>query len=236
MESNDNTSHTDNNDQKIDTVESSNGHKTITEPIQSDTDSYTEGKSSPQLATLHNSLQPASTTTPIQQHDSPSAQTDGSTGSPTRSKKRAIDTMLDGEEDKECIVIEKPHPPLPKRQTPPSSPTKTKIPSPHAITPLHMSFADTALYTRDDDDYIYAYKLLVTYRQRDEPLDIGEPIQEFFDAWLRETKPNAVFVADALFSLLLEQYDPTTDERLLARIPIIMNQIVQRKYFLRCSH
>jgi hypothetical protein len=63
----------------------------------------------------------------------------------------------------------------------------------------------------------------------------GEPIQEFFDAWLRETKPNAVLVADALFSLLLEQYDPNTDGRLLARIPILMNQIVQRKYFLRCS-
>jgi hypothetical protein len=234
MESNDNTSHTDNNDQKIDTVESSNRHKTNIESIQSDTDSHTEGKPSPPLATLHNSLQPAPNTAPIQHHDSPSAQTDASTSSPTRSKKRAIDTMLDGEEDKECIVIEKPHPPLAKRQTPPPSPTKTKIPSPQTA-PLHTYFADQTLYTLDDSNYTYAYKLLSSYRKGNGLLEKGEPIQEFFNAWLRETKPNAALVADALFTLLLEQYDPTTDERLLARIPVIMNQIVQRKFSLRCS-
>lgn len=228
MESN--TSDTNNNDEnKIDTLKSSNGLNTNTESIVSDTDSHTEGKPSPPLSPLQEkTLQPATALT--QQHDSPSATTDGSIGSPSRSKKRAIETMLDGEEDKECIVMEKPPPPLPKRQTPPSSPTKPKAPSPQTTSNLHMSFMDHSLYTLDDNNYMHACKLLRAYRERGGGLLTDDYVQSFFDTWVKETRTNAVQIADALFDILLESYDPATDERLLAKIPLVVNQVLQRKY------
>jgi hypothetical protein len=181
-------------------------------------DSHTEGKPSPPLT--QPSLQP------VIRHRSTSASTDRS-ASPTRSKKRAIDTMLEGEEDKECIVLEKP-PPLPKRSTPPS-PIKPKVSSPTSPS-SSSTFIEQPLYVKGDSNYEQAGNLLGTYREYHGVLETGAPILEFLDIWIKEARPNAILVADALFDLLLEEYDPELDERLVARIPLVMNQILQRKY------
>jgi hypothetical protein len=183
--------------------------------ILSDTESQTEGKPSPQLAVAN------------QQHPSPSTETEGSP-SPVRPKKRAIETMLDGEEDKtDCIVVEKHPPPLPTKQnTPPSSPSAMKISSPSYTTP----FIDRPLYDKGDASYDQAHAFLERYRQQGDTLESGQPILEFFDKWVKETIPNAVCTVDALFGLLLETYDPKSDAPLVARIPLVMNQILQRKY------
>src|SRR5271169_6630508 len=140
-----------------------NGSDLIHQQHSSDTeDSQTEGKPSPPPppppppsataapATIPSLQQPAT------RQQSPSTDTDRST-SPTRSKKRAIDTMLEGEEDKECIVMEKQPapPPLPKRQTPPS-PTKSKMSSSSSPTsPTHppATFIDHALHAKGDLHY-----------------------------------------------------------------------------------
>jgi hypothetical protein len=189
---------------------------------QSDSDSHTEGKPSPQALPR---LAPAA------RQSTPSTETDGSS-SPTRSKKRAIATMLDGDEDKECIVVEKQAPPpLPKRQIdPPMSP----------ISPTHSTrsppaspgntYLDHPLYTKDDDHYDVALKLLQGYRDSDGILENGAPILDFFDQWIKESKVGLICVADALFELLLETYEPATDVALISRIPLIMTQILQRKY------
>jgi hypothetical protein len=195
----------------------------------SDTDDYddgsshTEGKPSPPVNAT-TSLQPAT----LAQRHSPSTDTDQST-SPTRSKKRAIDTMLDGEEDKECIVMEKPPPPLPKRSTPPEPPLKPKISSPTSSSTNMISFIDSPLYKEGDLNYDRACQLFESHRQHEGILENGSPVLEFFDKWIKDIHPNSVNVADALFKLLLDGYDPTLDEQLVARIPLVMNQIIQRK-------
>lgn len=197
-------------------------------PGSSDTeDSHTEGKPSPPPPPPSS----APTGPPLAtRQQSPSTDTDRS-ASPTRSKKRAIDTMLDGEEDKECIVMEKqPPPPLPKRQTPPS-PTKSKVSSSSSpLSPLASTFMDRPLYIKGDVNYDQAASLLDSYRQCDGILATGAPILNFFDQWIKEVKSNYVHVADALFDLLLENYNPATDEQLVSRIPLVMNQILQKKY------
>lgn len=73
--------------------------------------------------------------------------------------------------------------------------------------------------------------MLDQYRLGNGGLENEAPILEFFDKWIKEVKPGSVAIADALFDCLLEEYNPTTDERLVARIPLVMNQILQRKYF-----
>lgn len=186
--------------------------------------SHTEGKPSPPV-NPKNSLQPEKLT----QRHSPSTDTDRST-SPTRSKKRAIDTMLDGEEDKECIILEKPPPQPPKRSTPPS-PLKSKI-SPTTPSAVNLiQFIDCPLYKEGDLNYDHACQLFESHRQYDGSLENGSPILEFFDKWIKEIHPNSIYVADALFKLLLDNYDPTVDEQIVARIPLLMNQILQRKLF-----
>lgn len=207
----------------IDTINSANGEKHETDSIHSDASSHTEGRPSPTPAT-----RPPQTATAIR-HDSPSTETEGSTASPTRSKKRAIDTMLEGEEDKECIVMEKPPPPLPKRQTPPS-PSKPKPLTSPSSPSFIPTFLDQPICSPDDVNYDQACALLDSYRQHDGILEPGAPILDFFDKWIKELKPNSIFVADALFELILEHYDPSKDEPLVARIPLVMNQILQRKY------
>src|SRR5271169_1053000 len=141
-----------------------NGSDLIHQQHSSDTeDSQTEGKPSPPppppppppLATTAPATIP-SLQQPATRQQSPSTDTDRST-SPTRSKKRAIDTMLEGEEDKECIVMEKQPapPPLPKRQTPPS-PAKSKMSSSSSPTsPTHppATFIDHALHAKGDLHY-----------------------------------------------------------------------------------
>jgi hypothetical protein len=155
--------------------------------------------------------------------------------SPTRSKKRAISTMLDGEEDKECInVAEKPAPPLPKRNTS-KSPIKSTRPSPPSPAATATAITgntvlDTPLYVRGDAAYETALEMLLQYRKNSRGgLDPGEPVLVFFNEWLKESRPNLVVTVDALFDLLLEQYNPLTDDRLVVRIPLFMNQILQRK-------
>jgi hypothetical protein len=205
-------------------------------------DSQTEGKPSPP-APSSNTASASGSAIPLLQaairQESPSTtnttDTDRST-SPTRSKKRAIETMLDGEEDKECIVMEKqPPPPLPKRHTPPSTPTKSKISSSSSSgssssKPLSPTFMDQPLYMKGDGNYERACGLLQSYRQINGVLGNGAPILDFFDQWIKEIKSNSINVADALFDELLEGYNPGTDEQLVSRIPLVMNQILQRKY------
>jgi hypothetical protein len=209
---------------RTDTIHSADGDKHETDSIHSDISSHTEGKPSPAPGSPP---QPGSAT---QQH-SPSADTEGSIASPTRSKKRAIDTMLEGEEDKECIVMEKPPPPLPKRQTPPS-PSKAKAPRSPPSPTAAPSYLDQPLYSKDDVGHDEACALLDSYRQHEGILEPGAPILDFFDKWIKELKLNSIAVADALFALILESYDPSTDEPLVARIPLVMNQILQRRHFV----
>lgn len=86
------------------------------------------------------------------------------------------------------------------------------------------------LYVRGDANYEAAQTILQQYRlETGELVENGAPVLEFFDKWIKEVKPGSVIIADALFDLLLEEDDPTTDERLVARIPLVMNQILQRK-------
>ena len=92
------------------------------------------------------------------------------------------------------------------------------------------TFLDHPLYVRGDANFDVAKDLLEEYRRGDGVLENGAPIFEFFDKWIKEVRMGSVAVADALFDLLVESYDPTTDERLVARIPLVMNQILQRKY------
>ena len=198
-------------------------------------DSHTEGKPSPPLPPKSSSTGLPSAIPPLlpaiqdERRHSPSTDTDQS-ASLTRSKKRAIDTMLDGEEDKECIVMEKP--PLPKRQTPPSPTKSAKMSSSSPSLPSSPStFMDHAIYVKGDANYDKACALLDSYRQHEGILENGAPILDFFDQWIKEINPNSVNIVDALFDLLLEDYNPTTDEQLLSRIPLVMNQILQRKYF-----
>lgn len=101
-----------------------------------------------------------------------------------------------------------------------------KISSPPYMTP----FIDRPLYDKGDASYDQAHAFLERYRQQGDTLESGQPILEFFDKWLKETIPDAVFTVDALFGLLLETYDPKSDALLMARIPLVMNQILQRKY------
>lgn len=134
--------------------------------------------------------------------------------------------MLDGEEDNtDCIVVEKHPPPLPSRPTPPSSPSAMKISSPPYIAP----FIDQPMYDKGDTHYDQAHALLGQYRQTGTS-DARDSIQRFFDRWIKELRPDDVLIADALFVLLLETYDPTTDLALMERIPLVMNQILQRRY------
>lgn len=196
-----------------------------TELFHSDASSHTQGRPSPDPPQF-----PLQTATAIP-HDSPSAETEGSTASPTRSKKRAIGTMLEGEEDKECIVMEKPPPPLPKRQTPPS-PSRAKLSKSPPSPTSSLTFLDQSLYTKDDNNYDQACALLDSYHQHEGILEPGAPILDFFDKWIKEQNPDSIYVADALFDLIVENYDSSKDEPLVARIPLIMNQILQRKYII----
>lgn len=88
---------------------------------------------------------------------------------------------------------------------------------------------DTPLYIKGDANYEIAQTLLQQYRLENGALENGAPVLEFFDKWIKEIQPGAIIIADALFDLLLEEYNPTTDELLVARIPLVMNQILQRK-------
>lgn len=201
-----------------------------TQSLHSDASSHTQGKPSP--APPHSPRRHTQTAQSTQQqHDSPSTETEGSTASPTRSKKRAIDTMLEGEDDKDCIIMEKPPPPLPKRQTPPS-PSRARLSRSPPSPTSSPSFLDHSLYAKDDVNYDQACALLDSYRQHEGILEPGAPILDFFDKWIKEQNPDSIYVADALFDLILENYDSSTDEPLVARIPLIMNQILQRKYIL----
>ena len=205
-----------------DTIHSADGEIHDTDSIHSDASSHTEGRPSPAPDI------PSPKTGIAIRHESPSTETEGSTASPTRSKKRAIETMLEGEEDKECIVLEKHPPPLPKRQTPPS-PSKPKSPVSPASPTSAPTFLDQPLCTKEDVNYDQACALLDSYRQHEGILDPRAPILDFFDKWIKDLKPNSIFVVDALFDLILETYDSSTDEPLVARVPLVMNQILQRK-------
>lgn len=200
-------------------------------------DSHTEGRPSPpppKSTVISSAKAPLLPAIQDERRHSPSTDTDRS-ASPTRSKKRAIDTMLDGDEDKECIVMEKP--PLPKRQTPPSPTKSAKTSSSSPSSPSSPpTFMDHAIYVKGDANYDQACTLLDSYRQYEGTLETGAPILDFFDQWIKEINPSSVNIVDALFELLLEDYNPTTDEQLVSRIPLVMNQILQRKYFHpRCS-
>src|SRR5271170_5403549 len=205
-------------------------HSDITEDEEEEeeeAESQTEGKPSPpHIPTI------PTNTTPKTNNPNTSEAVRSPSLSPTRSKKRAIDTMLDGEEDKECInVQEKPPPPLPKR-TSSQSPVKSARlapPSPPSVITAN-TFMDHSLYIKGDANFEFAREMLDQYRLGNGGLDNGGPILEFFDKWIKEIKPGSVVIADALFDLLLEEYNPTTDEPLVARIPLVMNQILQRKY------
>lgn len=205
-------------------------HSDITEEEE---ESHTEGKPSPPLVSTitKSSISVTTTTTTTTKAKSPPRDRSQS-HSPTRSKKRAIDTMLDGEEDKECInVQEKPPPPIPKR-TSSQSPVKSARlapPSPPSVITAN-TFMDHPLYIKGDANFEFAREMLDQYRLENGGLDNGGPILEFFDKWIKEIKPGSIVIADALFDLLLEDYNPTTDEPLVARIPLVMNQILQRKY------
>lgn len=85
------------------------------------------------------------------------------------------------------------------------------------------------MYDKGDTHYDQAHTLLGQYRQTGTS-DARDSIQRFFDRWIKELRPDDVLIADALFVLLLETYDPTTDLALMERIPLVMNQILQRKY------
>jgi len=207
-------------------------HSDITEEEE---ESQTEGKPSPPLVSTitKSSISITTTTTTTTTTKAKTPPRDRSQShSPIRSKKRAIDTMLDGEEDKECInVQEKPPPPLPKR-TSSQSPVKSARlapPSPPSVITAN-TFMDHSLYIKGDANFEFAREMLDQYRLGNGGLDNGGPILEFFDKWIKEIKPGSVVIADALFDLLLEEYHPTTDEPLVARIPLVMNQILQRKY------
>ena len=89
---------------------------------------------------------------------------------------------------------------------------------------------DHSLYVKGDANYDQACTLLDSYRLHEGVLENGAPILDFFDLWIKEVNPKSVNIVDALFDLLLEDYNPTTDEQLLSRIPLVMNQILQRKY------
>lgn len=211
-----------------------------TEPIHSDSDdeSYTAGRPSPEpltqkpkpqhpLSTESSSL-PNVTGSPIKSSPSP----ESSPTSPIRSKKRAIGTMLEGEDSKECISVERqPAPPLPKRQTPPTG-IKAKMATTMASPPLssYVTFIDLPMYLRDEESHQEMRKMLDSYRQGDGK-DSGMSIFDFLDKWIKETWPNAIKHADGLFEILIEDYHPATDERLVARICLVMSQILQRKSF-----
>jgi hypothetical protein len=215
------------------TSKSADGSDLIQHSDTEEDDSHTEGKPSPppkkSSTVLPSAIPPLLPAIQDERRHSPSTDTDQST-SPTRSKKRAIDTMLDGEEDKECIVLEKP--PLPKRQSPPSPTKSAKMSSSSPSSPSSPpTFMDHALYVKGDANYDQACTLLDSYRLHEGILENGAPILDFFDQWIKDTNPNSVYVVDALFDLLLEDYNPTMDEQLLSRIPLVMNQILQRKYF-----
>jgi hypothetical protein len=206
-----------------------------TQPFHSDTEeSRTEGRPSPPPQPPQQSPKSPphnATESPIK---SPSAETEESGSSHIRSKKRAIDTMLEGEEDNECISVEKQQaPPLPKRQTPPSG-IKSKVSTPPSPPSNTTTFIDHPLYSKDDDCHQRVRILLEQYRQND-GLESGMSVFDFLDKWIKETTPDAIKYADALFELLLEDYNPATDERLVARICLVMSQILQRKLTLQIT-
>jgi hypothetical protein len=91
---------------------------------------------------------------------------------------------------------------------------------------------DQPLCSKDDVCHDEACALLDSYRQHEGILEPGAPILDFFDKWIKELKLNSIAVADALFALILESYDPSTDEPLVARIPLVMNVILQRRHFV----
>ena len=185
----------------------------LDDPGQSDAESQTVGKSSPESE--------------HQRSQSPES-TDHS-NSPSKSKKRAIDTMLDGDEDRENGVGDKQGPPSLKRMTPPS-PTKTKASSsPNQLSQvLVLNFINEPLHIKGDNNYDVAYRLLQSCRRSEGVL--SEEAQDFFEQWITEGGYNSIYVADALLVLLLEQYDPSTDVPLVHRIAVVMSQILQRKY------
>lgn len=127
-------------------------------------------------------------------------------------------------------------PPLPKRQTPPAG-IKSKITTTPPSPPSHTAtFIDQPLFSKGDRYQEEVVKLLEFYRQHDGMLESSTLIFEFLDKWIKETKPNAIIFADALFELLLEDYNPATDERLVSRICLVMSQILQRKYTSSADH
>jgi hypothetical protein len=134
--------------------------------------------------------------------------------------------MLEGEGDKDSIPVEKQPPPLPKRQTPPTG-IKSKMLSVQPST-SHTTFVDVPLYSKDDETHQEMKKMLDSYRQNIAS-ESGMSIFDFLDKWIKETWPNAIIDADGLFDLLLEDYNPATDERLVSRICLVMSQILQRK-------
>ena len=207
-------------------------HSDITEEEE---ESQTEGKPSPPLVSTitKSSISITTTTTTTTTTKAKTPPRDRSQShSPTRSKKRAIDTMLDGEEDKECInVQEKPPPPLPKRNSSQSPLKSARLapPSPPSVITAN-TFMDQPLYTKGDANYESARDMLDQYRLENGELENEAPILGFFDKWIKEIKPGSVSIADALFDCLLDEYNPIVDDRLVARIPLVMNQILQRKY------
>jgi hypothetical protein len=129
------------------------------------------------------------------------------------SKKRAIDTMLADDPQKDDGP-----PPLPKRQTPPN-------PARHKPA-LPLSFLDHAL-SPEDATRDRAQALLDGFRL-DRGLADSDPIPVLFDRWVREIEPDGILVVDALFDLLLSGAQPD-DDPLVARVPLLMNQILQRR-------
>jgi hypothetical protein len=94
---------------------------------------------------------------------------------------------------------------------------------------------DVPLYVTGDAWSEAARELLAGYRERKGGMDA--PVFDFFDGWVREVDGGeGVFIADALFEQLLEEYDPEMDGALVTRIPILITQILQRKYSLTPSY
>lgn len=86
---------------------------------------------------------------------------------------------------------------------------------------------DCPLYVLGDEAFERAQELLAGYRERGGTVDA--PVFDLFDAWVREIDPDAVFVVDALFDTILQDYEPEIDGALVTRIPILITQILQRK-------
>jgi hypothetical protein len=86
---------------------------------------------------------------------------------------------------------------------------------------------DSPLYVPGDEAFERAQQLLAGYREKGGIVDA--PVFDLFDAWVREIDPDAVFVVDALFDTILQDYEPEIDGALITRIPILITQILQRK-------